>query len=71
MARLFSFLVRSFSISLAADAPCTVNGTLASFVVGHSQDSRGTLADPKSPVWKNAKSTSIVKDCAKSSIIQR
>ena len=44
MARLLFLFGAFLFISLAADEPCTVNGTLASFVVGHSQDSRGTLA---------------------------
>jgi hypothetical protein len=66
--KLVLFLLGStVSVAFAADAPppCTIEGPPAAFAVAYSQNPHELSTDPGSPMWKNAKSAWIVKDCAR------
>ena len=71
MTRLLFFfatgIAAGLAAALAAEAPqpCTVEGSRAGMTVSHAQHTDELSLDPHAPMWKNAKSALIVKDCAK------
>ncbi len=65
MRKTFAVAILAGAALAYAQEPCTVTRPTASFNVPHVTGDPALNADPASPVWRRAATTSISKDCSK------